>query len=67
MLLSMVIEGTSCLEHHDASGETVHPLPTLVRHGHAAHCMRCITGLPESQVEVDASRWVAYQWFQFTA
>jgi geranylgeranyl transferase type-1 subunit beta len=53
----MVIEDTSSLEN--ASDEAAHPLPTLVRHGHAAHCMRCITGLPESQVEVDASRWVA--------
>ncbi|TFK70535.1 terpenoid cyclases/Protein prenyltransferase [Pluteus cervinus] len=31
-------------------------LPALARAGHAAHCKRCLSGLPGSQVEVDGAR-----------
>jgi len=31
-------------------------LPALNRAGHAAHCVRCLDGLPASLVEMDASR-----------
>lgn len=34
------------------------PLPLLSRAGHAAHCLRCLTALPDSQVEVDPSRYI---------
>ncbi|RDB14684.1 Geranylgeranyl transferase type-1 subunit beta [Hypsizygus marmoreus] len=30
--------------------------PSLARAGHAAHCLRCLSALPSSQTEVDASR-----------
>ncbi|KAI0783426.1 terpenoid cyclases/Protein prenyltransferase [Abortiporus biennis] len=30
------------------------PLPHFARTGHAAHCNRCLTGLPSSQIDVDA-------------
>ncbi|KAF8964331.1 terpenoid cyclases/protein prenyltransferase alpha-alpha toroid [Flammula alnicola] len=31
-------------------------LPHLSRTGHAAHCRRCLAGLPASQTDIDASR-----------
>ncbi|KAF9568753.1 terpenoid cyclases/Protein prenyltransferase [Agrocybe pediades] len=31
-------------------------LPRLARAGHASHCKRCLSGLPASQTDVDASR-----------
>ncbi|KAJ3485381.1 hypothetical protein NLI96_g5005 [Meripilus lineatus] len=31
-------------------------LPQLSKTGHAAHCNRCLSGLPSSQLEADASR-----------
>ncbi|GLB38600.1 putative terpenoid cyclases protein prenyltransferase [Lyophyllum shimeji] len=31
-------------------------LPPLARAAHAAHCLRCLQALPDSQIEVDASR-----------
>ena len=34
-------------------------LPALNRAGHAAHCVRCLDGLPASLVEMDASRCVS--------
>jgi hypothetical protein len=33
-------------------------VPPLARGGHAAHVLRCMMGLPESQTEVDSSRFV---------
>ncbi|KAF9483403.1 terpenoid cyclases/Protein prenyltransferase [Pholiota conissans] len=36
----------------DASAQ----LPRLARTAHAAHCKRCLSGLPASQIDVDASR-----------
>ncbi|KDR82565.1 hypothetical protein GALMADRAFT_237942 [Galerina marginata CBS 339.88] len=32
------------------------PLPRFARAGHAGHCKRCLSGLPASQTDVDASR-----------
>lgn len=34
-------------------------LPALNKVGHAAHCVRCLDGLPASLVEMDASRCVS--------
>ena len=34
-------------------------LPALNKAGHAAHCVRCLDGLPASLVEMDASRCVS--------
>ena len=42
----------------NVSDDPAQDLPALARLGHVAHCMRCITGLPESQIEIDSSRWV---------
>ncbi|KAF5315135.1 hypothetical protein D9619_007231 [Psilocybe cf. subviscida] len=36
--------------------DTLLQLPQLNRSGHASHCMRCINGLPGSQVDIDGSR-----------
>ncbi|TFK48769.1 terpenoid cyclases/Protein prenyltransferase [Heliocybe sulcata] len=36
--------------------ESPEPLPKLSRNGHALHCIRCLSGLPSSQMEMDASR-----------
>ncbi|KAL0960955.1 hypothetical protein HGRIS_005955 [Hohenbuehelia grisea] len=33
-----------------------HPLPPLARTAHAAHATRCLSGLPGSQTDIDASR-----------
>ncbi|KZT28744.1 terpenoid cyclases/Protein prenyltransferase [Neolentinus lepideus HHB14362 ss-1] len=39
--------------------ESPEPLPKLSRNGHALHCVRCLSGLPSSQTEMDASRRLA--------
>jgi len=40
-------------------------LPALNNAGHAAHCVRCLDGLPASLVEMDASRYISSSLLHF--